>query len=295
MFGRNLVPVWIGIILLSSMFLMGQDSWPPQTECAVPEDCNDSNPCTDEDCVDSTCVYTNNTDPCEDGDVCTMRDTCSEGVCLGGGPLDSDGDTYVSDACGGDDCDDGNPDVYPDAPELCDEIDNQCPGDEGYGEVDEGCEKIVFVTQNSHLANFGGIEGADAICQAEADTAGLEGVFLAWLSDSTNSPSTRFTKSSYPYVLANGTVVATDWEDLTDGSLLSPINRVATGGAHLSGHVWTSTTIAGTSRVDNCNNWTSSSGDWLAYDGNLLYSNYAWTDHTHQWCTIRLKLYCFQQ
>ena len=37
------------------------------------------------------------------------------------------------------DCDDGNADVYPDAAETCDGIDNQCPGDEGYGVVDEGC------------------------------------------------------------------------------------------------------------------------------------------------------------
>ncbi|GEM_PF-6087831 len=30
-------------------------------------------------------------------------------------------------------------DVYPGALELCDDIDNQCPGDEGYGTVDEFC------------------------------------------------------------------------------------------------------------------------------------------------------------
>jgi hypothetical protein len=37
------------------------------------------------------------------------------------------------------DCDDANADVYPGAPELCDEVDNQCPGDMFYGRVDEGC------------------------------------------------------------------------------------------------------------------------------------------------------------
>jgi len=31
MFRRILIPVWIGIILLSGMFLMGQESWCPQT------------------------------------------------------------------------------------------------------------------------------------------------------------------------------------------------------------------------------------------------------------------------
>ena len=34
MFERTLLPAWIGIILLSSMFLMGQESWPPTVPLA---------------------------------------------------------------------------------------------------------------------------------------------------------------------------------------------------------------------------------------------------------------------
>ncbi|HUT54477.1 MAG TPA: MopE-related protein [bacterium] len=65
---------------------------------------------------------------------------------------DSDGDSYgnplvSTQACtqpvgyvvDNTDCDDGAITVYPGAPELCDSIDNQCPGDPGYGTVDEGC------------------------------------------------------------------------------------------------------------------------------------------------------------
>ncbi|OGP60669.1 MAG: hypothetical protein A2V67_10620 [Deltaproteobacteria bacterium RBG_13_61_14] len=49
-----------------------------------------------------------------------------------------DGDAYS--VCAGD-CHDRNAAVYPGAPELCDKIDNQCPGDWGYGVADEGCGK----------------------------------------------------------------------------------------------------------------------------------------------------------
>jgi hypothetical protein len=47
---------------------------------------------------------------------------------------DHDGDGYA--VCTGD-CNDSNVEVYPNAPEVCDGMDNQCPGDAGYGQIDE--------------------------------------------------------------------------------------------------------------------------------------------------------------
>ena len=103
-------------------------------QCTAPAHCDDSNPCTNNDCITGYCVYTNSTDPCDDGDSCTMNDTCSGGVCSGT-PLDADGDTYVSDACGSTDCDDTNPAVNrgtpegpPGDPSCSDALDNDCDG-----------------------------------------------------------------------------------------------------------------------------------------------------------------------
>ncbi len=46
-------------------------------------DCNDSNVCTDDACVDSVCQYTNNTASCDDGLYCTQVDQCQGGQCIG--------------------------------------------------------------------------------------------------------------------------------------------------------------------------------------------------------------------
>jgi hypothetical protein len=52
---------------------------------------------------------------------------------------DYDSDGYDKALFSGDDCDDSDPLVFPGAPEVCDGVDNQCPGDPGYGQVDEVC------------------------------------------------------------------------------------------------------------------------------------------------------------
>jgi hypothetical protein len=105
-------------------------------ECSQPTDCDDGNPCTDDDCTGFVCSYTYNTLPCDDGDPCTTNDTCSAGGCMSGPLLDGDTDGYVSDACPtGDDCLDSNPNVNPGATEgpagdgtCTDGLDNDCDG-----------------------------------------------------------------------------------------------------------------------------------------------------------------------
>ena len=55
--------------------------------------------------------------------------------------------------------------------------------------------KYAFVTTWQGDGNIGGLAAADAICQTEAEEAELPGTYKAWLSDSGNSPSTRFCPS----------------------------------------------------------------------------------------------------
>jgi CubicO group peptidase (beta-lactamase class C family) len=57
---------------------------------------------------------------------------------------DDDGDGF----CAGDDCDEAESSVFPGAPELLDGIDNQCPGEAGYGAVDELGGRAMFAELN---------------------------------------------------------------------------------------------------------------------------------------------------
>ncbi|HKZ49973.1 MAG TPA: DUF4215 domain-containing protein, partial [Candidatus Nanoarchaeia archaeon] len=75
---------------------------------------------------------------CDDGNTIS-GDGCSsvcllEVVCT---DADNDGFRMEGGACGPVDCDDNDISVFPNAPELCDAKDNQCPGDIGFGQVDE--------------------------------------------------------------------------------------------------------------------------------------------------------------
>jgi hypothetical protein len=74
--------------------------------------------------------------------------------------------------------------------------------------------KIVFATSQGFTGNLGGLAGADAICQAEANAAGLPGTYKAFLSDNNTSAADRLNQSSLPYELVNGTPIAADWADI---------------------------------------------------------------------------------
>jgi len=62
--------------------------------------CEDDNPCTDARCdPERGCVYPFNSDPCDDRNACTARDTCSGGACLGTVVSPDDQNPCSDDAC----------------------------------------------------------------------------------------------------------------------------------------------------------------------------------------------------
>ena len=92
--------------------------------CAVVSmlDCDDGNSCTADGCNPGTgCTHEFNDAPCNDHDICTTVDTCSQGVCVGDGALDcDDGNT-----CTDETCDPGKGCLYSDNEGACSD-ENKC-------------------------------------------------------------------------------------------------------------------------------------------------------------------------
>jgi len=166
---------------------------------------------------------------------------------------------------------------------------------------------VVFLTSTVYFGNMGGapsgIAGGDAQCNLRAAAVGLPGTFKAWLSDGGSvSPSTSFTQSSGPYVRTDGLVVASNWADLTDLSLLEAINRDEFGTVSAAGFAWSGgSSNGGQSPVPGyvCLGWTSASpanngmvgqigtsAQWGGVANALGYANN---------CDTPRPLYCFQQ
>ena len=174
-------------------------------------------------------------------------------------------------------------------------------------------KKTVFVSSVSYKGNLGGLDRADAKCQALATNAGLPGIFKAWLSDSDRQPLYAFTHSPGPYVLVNGTKIADYWADLTDGALAAKIDCNENGGPD-GGPVWTATSTTGELNMQQspyiqvlppytCQEWTSDyfdpsdqTGIWGSI-GLSYYMDENWTASDSQaTCNSEgVHLYCFQQ
>jgi hypothetical protein len=162
--------------------------------------------------------------------------------------------------------------------------------------MDSGtAEWRIFLTNTFQAADLGGTAGADELCAAQAAAANLEGDFKAWLSTASSPVSDRLTHASGPYVLVDGTLVANDWDDLVDGSLIARIDRDANGEL-LVGDVWTGTLVTGAPYLDDdCEAFTSSAGDRTALCGASASVTATWTQNITPACSTALRLYCIEQ
>ena len=180
--------------------------------------------------------------------------------------------------------------------------------DGGIGDAGEVMAKTVFLTSTTHQGDLGGLDGADAICQALADTAGI-GVtrrYRAWLASGDGSPDTLFIRSASPYVRTDGATVADDYTDLTTCDAASPFNclqnpiNVTEENVELVGFrpAWTnvlpSGSIHGVFSQDSCFYWMADV--FFARVGNASLTTVGWTAAGAGFeCGAASHLICFEQ
>jgi hypothetical protein len=168
----------------------------------------------------------------------------------------------------------------------------------------DDASRCVFVTSTTRDGDFGlddpdgPLAFADAECNVLAANAGLPGTYMAWLSDNSASPSTRFTRATVPYNLVNGAKIADNWTDLTDGNIDRTLNRTQAGTVVGRG-VWTSTRSNGESSSQKCGNWNNTVDQGVF--GTTGLSTFGWTGasadniRTADACNKSYAFYCFQQ
>lgn len=167
-------------------------------------------------------------------------------------------------------------------------------GDDSTG--DEARPNYIFVTSTMHTAGaLGGLDGADAICQARADAAGLPGVYRAWLSTPDTLARDRFAGAS-GWVRPDGKPFARTVEQIVDGTFYYP-PRLDEHGTEvpLRTPVWTGTDPTGVGfdfGGGMCDGWTSMDPEAAALQGNVGAGPTWWTDSYLGWCDTSAPLYC---
>ncbi len=147
--------------------------------CTSDAECDDGNPCTDDACDRGACVHDNNTDPCDDGDSCSMDDTCAAGSCSGT-PIDcDDGIDCTIDGC--DEVCTHTPDdgacsngLFCDGDEVCNPVSGCEPGtppdcDDGIGCTIDSCDTGSDSCENA--PDDGACDDGDP-CTVDTCTAG---------------------------------------------------------------------------------------------------------------------------
>ena len=121
--------------------------------------------------------------------------------------------------------------------------------------------KIFFVTDGQFTGALSGLQGADQLCTKEARSAGLGGVFKAWLSTSSENAKSRIAAVG-PWRSVGGTIVPFPAASVVGTPKDFP--RYTAKGNDLfftnEPNVWTGTKADGTVNTngDTCAGWTSS-------------------------------------
>jgi hypothetical protein len=148
--------------------------------------------------------------------------------------------------------------------------------------------KRVFATKGQRAGDFGGVAGADAICQQAASALG--GTWKAWLSDGVTRAGARIAAVG-PWSLVDGTPA---FPLATVTSPVHDLDMDEDGQTGARGLVWTGTAPGGAPTADTCSGWTSKGQSGTSGYPHLTNQ---WTDDGTGGspCSLSGRLYCFEQ
>lgn len=159
--------------------------------------------------------------------------------------------------------------------------------------------KLVFVTTAKRSGDLGGLDGGDALCNAEAKSSGLTTRFVAYLhagGGDTGHPGHRLTDAGWSR--SDGTVAFTTNPHFQRP--LAPLALTADGAALGAGElVWTGVYNG---PLSNCGPndaaiWTSTTAQAIPGGGigDPLRNDEGWESAGKRDCTELLHVYCFEQ
>lgn len=149
----------------------------------------------------------------------------------------------------------------------------------------------MFVTSTTSTGNLGGLAGADAICQARAQSVGLPGTYRAWLSTTTIAAIDRLGGAS-GWIRVDGKPFARTITEMANGQIYYPPRLDERGNDVLEQLVFTATNVGGGSSSADCSGWTSDAGTSVDL-GHTGGSGWSWTSHVRRPCNGAARLFCF--
>ncbi len=170
----------------------------------------------------------------------------------------------------------------------------------------------VFVTRGRTNGAFGGTAGGDAICQAEADAAGLNASFIAYISIEATQVGAlerlishlAFPERIVPIRRVDGNSIETAVAELgvcDPNCLTLAVSLDANGVAvptGLGGTTWTGSDGGGDALPPatdkSCNDWTSASASEFANVGFSDFISTGWEAGGEKECDTLNRLYCFE-
>jgi hypothetical protein len=160
--------------------------------------------------------------------------------------------------------------------------------------VDSGVKR-VFVTRTAVNGAFGGVAAADVICQADADDAGIGGVWIAWVGTDSPAPVEPGARVSgtHPYRTMNDASIGTAL--YTDGPLV-PI-RFGPDKSSVDAVVWTGALAGGQRSGSDCGGWKNTTGSATVGTSFAFGIGGKWANDIGQvpGCDNTYHFYCFEK